>query len=66
MVVLPKKSGPRPTWEIVAVMWGGVTIRGTRGHVFTAPQGTVIGMDGGVALQLTVEPVTTHVVLAVL
>ena len=39
---------------------------GPGGHVFTAPRGTVIETDGGVALQLTAEPLTTHVVVAVL
>ena len=66
VVVLPKKSGPHPSWETVAVMWGWVTVRGTGGHVFTAPRCTVIETDGGVALQLTAEHLTTHVVLAVL
>ena len=34
--------------------------------VFTAPRGTVIETDGGTALQLAAEPLTTHVVVAVL
>ena len=37
-----------------------------RSHVFTAPRGTVIETDGGTALQLAAELLTTHVVVAVL
>ena len=66
VVVLPKKSGPHPSWETVAILWGWVTVRGNGGHVFISPRGTVIETDGGVALQLTAEPLITHVVLAVL
>ena len=66
VVVLPKKSGPNPTSATVVVLWGWVTVRGTGGHAFTAPRGTVIETDGGVALQLTAEPMTTHVVVALL
>ena len=43
-----------------------MTVRGIGGHVFTAPGGTVVETDGGVAPQLTADPVTTHVVVAVL
>ena len=43
-----------------------VAVRGADGHVFTAPRGTVIETDGGTALQLTAEPLTTHAVVAVL
>ena len=43
-----------------------MAVRGTGGHVFTAPRGTVIETDGGTALQLTAEPLTTHAVVAVL
>ena len=50
----------------MAVLWGWVAVRGTGGHVFTAPRGTVIETDGGTALQLAAEPLTTHVVVAVL
>ena len=50
----------------MAVLWGWMTLRGTGGHVFTAPRGTVIETDGGVVLQLTEEPLTTHVVVVVL
>ena len=50
----------------MAVLWGWVTVRGAGGHVFTAPQGTVIETDGGGAMQLTAEPLTTHLVVAVL
>ena len=50
----------------MAVLWGWAAVRGTDGHVFTAPRGTVIETDGGMALQLTAEPLTTHVVVAVL
>ena len=57
---------PHPSWETVAVLWGWVTVRGTGGHVFTAPRGTVIETDGGVALQLTAQNLTTNVVVAVL
>ena len=49
VVVLPKKSGPHPSWETMAVLGGWVTVRGTRGHVFTAPRGAVIETNGGVA-----------------
>ena len=66
VVVLPKTSGPHPTWETVVFLRGRVTVRGIGGHVFTAPRGTVVETDGGVALQLTAEPLTTHVVVAVL
>ena len=65
-VVLPKKSGPHPGWETVAVLWGWVTVRRIGGHILTAPRGTVVETDGGVALQLTAKPLTTHVVVAVL
>ena len=65
VVVLPGRTS-HPGWETVAVLWGWVAVRGTGTHVFTAPQGTVIETDGGMALQLTAEPVTTHVVVAVL
>ena len=65
VVVLPKRTS-HPSWETVAVLWGWVAVRGTGGHVFTAPRGTVIETDGGTALQLTAEPLTTHVVVAVL
>ena len=65
VVVLPRRTS-HPSWETVAVLWGWVAVRGTGGHVFTAPRGTVIETDGGMALQLTAEPVTTHVVVAVL
>ena len=65
VVVLPRRTG-HPSWETVAVLWGWVAVRGTGGHVFTAPRGTVIETDGGMALQLAAEPLTTHVVVAVL
>ena len=65
VVVLPRRTS-RPSWRTVAVLWGWVAVRGTGGHVFTAPQGTVIETDGGSELQLTTEPLTTHVVVAVL
>ena len=65
VVVLPKKSG-YPSWETVAVLWGRVAVRGTGGRVFIAPRGTIIETDGGMALQLTAEPLTTHVVVSVL
>ena len=60
MVVLPRRTS-HPSWETVAVLWGWVAVRGTDGHVFT-----VIETDGGTALQLTPEPLTTHAVVAVL
>ena len=66
VVVLPKKPGSHASWETGAVLWGWVTVRGTGGQVSTAPWGTVIKTDGGVALQLTTEPLTTHMVVAVL
>ena len=50
----------------MAVVWGWVTVPGIGGHIFTAPRGTVVETVGGVALQLTAEPVTTHVVVAIL
>ena len=65
VVVLPRRTS-HPSWETVAVLWGWVAVRGTGGHVFTAPRGTVIETDGGMALQLTAEPLTTHVVVDVL
>ena len=66
VVVVPKKSGPHPSLETLAVVWGWVTVRGTGGHVLTAPRGTAIETDGGVAMQLTAENPATHVVVAVL
>ena len=65
VVVLPRKTN-HPSWETVAVLWGWVAVRGADGHVFTDPRGTVIETDGGTALQLTAEPLTTHAVVAVL
>ena len=65
VVVLPRRTS-HPSWGTVAVLWGWVAVRGTGGHVFTVPRSTVIEMDGEVALQLTAEPLTTHVVVAVL
>ena len=65
VVVLPRRTS-HPSWETVAVLRGWVAVRGTDGHVFTAPRGKVIETDGGTALQLTAEPLTTHVVVAVL
>ena len=43
-----------------------MAVRWADGHVFTAPRGTVIDTDGGTALQLTAEPLTTHAVVAIL
>ena len=65
VVVLPRRTS-HPGWETVAVLWGWVAVRGTGGHVFTAPRGTVIETDTGMALQLTAEPLTRHVVVAIL
>ena len=65
VVVLPRRTS-HPSWETLAVLWGWVAVRGTGGHVLIAPRGTVIETDGGTALQLTTEPLTTHVVVAVL
>ena len=65
VVVLPRRTSHH-SWGSVVVFWGWVAVRGTGGHVFTAPRGTVIKTDGGMALQLTAEPLTTHVVVAVL
>ena len=64
-VVLPRRTS-HPSWETVAVLLGWVAVRETGGLVFTAPRGTVIETDGGTALQLAAEPLTTHVVVAVL
>ena len=66
VVVWPKKSGPSPNLETVVVLWGWVTVRGFGGHVFTALHGTVVKTDGRVALQLTAEPLTTHVLVLAL
>ena len=67
VVVLPKTTGPSPSWETVAVLWGWVTVRGSfGGHVLTARRGKVVETDGAVALQLMAEPLTTHVVVAIL
>ena len=49
VVVLPRKT-THPSLETVAVLWGWVAVRGTRGHVFTGPRGTVIETDGVMAL----------------
>ena len=65
VVVLPGRTS-HPSWETVAVLWGWVAVRGTGGHVFTATRGTVIETDTEMALQLTAELLTTHVVVAVL
>ena len=65
VVVLPRRTS-HPSWETVAVLWGWVAVRVTGGHIFTASRGTVIERDRGMAMQLTVEPLTTHVVVAVL
>ena len=65
VMVLPRRTS-HPSWETLAVLWGWVAVRGTGGHGFTAPRGTVIETDEGTALQLTAEPLTTHVVVAVL
>ena len=65
ILVLPRRTS-HPSWETVAVSWGWVAVRGTNGHIFTAPRGTVIETDGGMALQLTAEPLTTHVLFAVI
>ena len=65
VVVLTRRTSP-PSWETVAVLWKWAAVRGTGGHVFTAPRGTLIDTDGGAALQLAAEPLTTHVVVAVL
>ena len=40
-----------------------MTIRGVGGHAFTAPRGTAVDTDGKVVLQLSTEPLTTHVVV---
>ena len=63
VVVLPRRTS-HPSWEGVAVLWGGV--RSVGPVATTAPRGTGIETDGGTELQLTVEPLTTHVVVAVL
>ena len=59
-------SGPGPSWETIVLVWGWVTIRGVGGHAFMAPRGTAVDTDGRVALQLTAEPLTTHVVVVAL
>ena len=65
VVVLPRRTS-HPGWETVAVFGGWVAVRGTGGDVFTASRGTVIETDGGTALQLAAEPLTTHAVVAFL
>ena len=65
VVVLPRRTS-HPSWETLAVLWGWVAVYGTMGHVFAAPRGTVIETDGEMPLQLRAEPLTTHVVVAVL
>ena len=62
----PAQENQPPQLGDRSSVWGSVAVRGTDGHVFTAPRGTVIETDGGTALQLTAEPLTTHVVVAVL
>ena len=64
-VVLPRRTS-HPSWETVTVLWGWVAVHRAGGHVLTGPRGTVIETDGGMALQLAAEPLTTHVVVAVL
>ena len=65
VVILPRRTS-YPSRETVAVLWGWLAVRGTGGHVFTAPRGTVIETDRGTALQRAAEPLTTHVVVTVL
>ena len=65
LVVLPRRTG-HASWETVVVLWGWVAVCGTGCHVFTPPRGTVIETDWGMAWQLMAEPLTTHVVVAVL
>ena len=65
VVVLPRRTS-HPSWETVAVLWEWVAVRETDGHVFTAPQVTLIETDVGMMLLLTAEPLTTHVLVAVL
>ena len=65
VVVLPRRTS-HPSWKTVAVLWGGVAVRGTGGHVFTAQQSTLIEADGGMALQLMAKPLMMHAVVAVL
>ena len=66
VVMWPRCSAPGPRWETIVVLWGWVTIRGAGGHAFTAPRGMAVDSDGRVALQLTAEPLTTHVVVVFL
>ena len=66
VVMWPRKPGPGPSWETIVAVWGWVTIRGVGGHALTAPRGVAVDMDGRVALHLTAEPPTTHVVVVAL
>ena len=61
VVVWPRRSGPGPSWESIVLLWGRVMSRGVGGHTFTALQGMAMDTDGKMALQLTAEPLTTHV-----
>ena len=47
-------------------LWSWVTFCGVGGHAFLAPRGTAVETDGKVALQLSAEPLTTHVVVVFL
>ena len=62
-VTWPRRSGLGPSCETIVVLRGCVTIHGVGGHAFAAPRGTALDSDGRVALQLTTEPLTTHVVV---
>ena len=44
-------------------MWGRVTMCGVGGYAFTASRGPAVDTDGKVALLLSAEPLTTHVVV---
>ena len=66
MCMWPRRSDPGPSWDTIVVLWGWVTIRGVGGHAFTASRGMAVDADGRVALQLSAQPLNTHVVMVAL
>ena len=63
-VTWPPCPHPDPRWETVAIHWGRMSICGVGGQVFIVPRGTAVYLDGRMALQLRVEPLTSHVLVA--